>query len=62
MTAEEIRQLRARLGLTQLELARKLNVALSTVAAWEQSRKVPGRRSERDLQRLARRKENDVNL
>lgn len=53
MTASEIRQLRARLGLTQQELASKLQVALATVASWEQARKRPGRRSERDLRRLA---------
>ena len=53
MTPDEIRQLRARLGWTQQELASKLQVALATVASWEQAKKRPGRRSERDLRRLA---------
>lgn len=52
MTAEEVRQLRDRLGWTQQEMATKLQVALATVASWEQGRKSPGRRSERDLWRL----------
>lgn len=53
MSPDEIRQIRARLGLSQQELASKLQVALTTVASWEQGRKRPGRRSERDLRRLA---------
>lgn len=53
MTPEEIRQLRRRMGWTQQELATKLHVAQGTVADWERGANKPGRRSERDLRRLA---------
>lgn len=35
MTADELQRLRWQLGLTQIELAQRLGVARSTVAAWE---------------------------
>lgn len=53
MTPEQIRELRARLGLTQAELASRLHVSQGTVADWERGKNQPGRRSERDLRHLA---------
>jgi transcriptional regulator with XRE-family HTH domain len=35
MTAEELKALRARIGLTQEELAQKLGVARNTITRWE---------------------------
>lgn len=35
MTAEEVRDARAKLGLTQIEMARELGVALRTYRRWE---------------------------
>lgn len=41
MLNEKIRQLRAELGLTQAELARRLQVSPSTVGMYEQGRRMP---------------------
>lgn len=35
MTGDELKDLRAKLGLTQLQLAEKLGVARNTVTRWE---------------------------
>lgn len=40
--ADAIRDLRARLGLTQQELANELKVSIASVQAWEQGNRVPG--------------------
>jgi transcriptional regulator with XRE-family HTH domain len=40
-TADEIRQLRHRLGWSQAEMARHLNLGLATVAAWESGLEPP---------------------
>lgn len=43
MTGAELRAARARLGLTQAALAKKLHVAPNTVARWERGeRAIPG--------------------
>lgn len=42
MTGQELKQLRARLGLTQQTLADKIGVWRNTVARWEtETRKIP---------------------
>ena len=41
-SAEQIRQARARLGLTQAEFSIEAGVAVGTVSAWEQGRSSPG--------------------
>jgi len=41
MTPNEFRERRRRLGLTQEALARKLGVALTTVARWERGEHTP---------------------
>lgn len=41
MTGEEIRNLRNKLGLTQLQFAIELNVTLGTVSNWETKRVTP---------------------
>lgn len=41
MISEKIRELRIRLGLTQLQLADKLGLTRSSVNAWEQGISVP---------------------
>lgn len=35
MTASQLKDLRKKLGLTQAELAEKLQVSVNTIAAWE---------------------------
>lgn len=54
MTPAEIKALRERFGLTQAELAQKLDVALSTVSRWESGQRKPHRRTIKDLRRLER--------
>ncbi|MER3448145.1 MAG: transcriptional regulator [Candidatus Dadabacteria bacterium] len=39
MTPEELRQIRLRLGLSQMELAERLGVSISTVLSWEKGRR-----------------------
>ncbi len=39
--AQYARRVRKRLGLTQRELARRIDVSLDTVRSWEQGKKVP---------------------
>ena len=42
MSPENIRSIRVRSGLTQVEFARALSVAQSTVSQWELGKKRPG--------------------
>lgn len=51
MTPEEIRTLREKLGLTQAQLASKLEVAVTTVSRWENGTPMY-RANERELLRL----------
>lgn len=53
MTADEIKDLRARLDLTQTELAHKLDVTVDTVRKYEQGRVSPSARIAAFLDDLA---------
>ena len=55
MEAEEIKELRKRLGLTQLELARRLKVAVSSLKKWEHGNNRPSGKSIKKLNRQAKR-------
>jgi len=54
MTPTELKTLRARLGLSQRELARELGVATMTVARWEQGVHPISPRTRKTLSLLAR--------
>ena len=43
MTEDYLREIRRRLGLSQEELARLLNVSCATVNRWEQGKNKPSR-------------------
>lgn len=53
MTADEIKAIRASLGLTQGKFALALGVAVSTVRTWEQGQRNPGEESARRIRALA---------
>ena len=56
MTAKEAKELRARLGLTQQELANRLDVSVRSVAGWEADPPhQPSRLASKALEKLARR-------
>ena len=55
MDAEEIKSLRKRLGLTQVELARRLKVAVSSIKKWEHGNNRPSGKSIKKLNRQAKR-------
>lgn len=40
-TARYIRRIRSRLGLSQVEFSRRINVSVETVRNWEQGRRIP---------------------
>ena len=52
MTPEAINELRARLGLTQKELATRLKVDTLTVSRWERGVQTPTLRAITKMQRL----------
>jgi DNA-binding transcriptional regulator YiaG len=56
-SAESIARLRARLGLTQSEMARALGVRQQTISEWETGRYAPRGASLRMLQFLAESRE-----
>ncbi|MBV9848565.1 MAG: helix-turn-helix domain-containing protein [Armatimonadetes bacterium] len=49
-SAERVRGLRTRLGMTQPHFSRLLNVSPKTVQSWEQGTRVPGQSAARLLQ------------
>ncbi len=51
---EKLRELRKKKGWTQEDLARKMNVSLSTVQRWEKKGGEPTRLARRELQRFFR--------
>ena len=55
MTAEEIKELRLKLGLTQKQLAEKLGVTKTTIHNWERQLARPSPMAKRGLNRLANR-------
>jgi len=48
----DIKALRDKYGYTQEDLARLLDVSVSTVCKWEQNITNPGRRSKKDLSNI----------
>lgn len=58
----DIKSIRAKLGFTQEDLARKLGLALSTVSKWEQGVTSPSRLAREKLEKLIkiRREEKEV--
>jgi len=54
MTAQEIKELRLRLSLTQEQLAHKLNVSWATVNRWENGKAAPSPLAEQALLKLAK--------
>ncbi|OQQ91803.1 hypothetical protein B6U55_07015 [Ligilactobacillus salivarius] len=52
MGTQRIKDLRKLQGLTQIELADKLGVSLSSVAMWETGKRVPGFKTLNDLSEL----------
>jgi len=52
MTADEIKELRKKLRLTQTELADKLGVGRATIARWEVGTGKPSNLAKRQLARL----------
>lgn len=58
--SERLKELRKKKGLTQEDMAREINVSLSTVQRWEKKGGEPTRLARRELQRLFRRE--GVNL
>ena len=61
MTANDIRALRTRHGLTQRELARRLRVDPVTISRWETGTRSPDKHSLERLLRVARRLERGGN-
>ena len=49
-SADRVRRLRTRLGMTQPHFSRLLNVSPKTVQSWEQGTRVPGQSAARLLQ------------
>ena len=53
--SERLKELRKKKGWTQEDMAREINVSLSTVQRWEKKGAEPTRLARRELQRLFRR-------
>lgn len=52
MTGKEVKAIRERLGITQAELARRIDVSRRTVESWEWDLRCPGEENERKLRAL----------
>jgi len=52
MTGEDVRELRKQMGLTQAELAHKMDVDSITISRWERGETKPHRASVKKLMRL----------
>ena len=50
----KIKKLRTRMGWTQEELARHIDVSLATVQRWEANKVIPSRLAQKELIRLFR--------
>ncbi|TES89141.1 MAG: XRE family transcriptional regulator [Dehalococcoidia bacterium] len=59
--SERLKELRKKKGLTQEDMAREINVSLSTVQRWEKKGGEPTRLARRELQRLFRREGINLN-
>ncbi|MBL7126888.1 MAG: helix-turn-helix transcriptional regulator [Dehalococcoidales bacterium] len=53
--SEKLKELRKKKGWTQEDMAREVNVSLSTVQRWEKKGGEPTRLARRELQRIFRR-------
>jgi len=58
LTADEIKNIRERSGLTQSQFAARLKVAVTTVSRWECGTGRPGLRSIQKIRRIERRLNN----
>lgn len=56
MSAEEVKELRKKLGLTQPQLAEKVGVDVGTVSRWERKQQRPSQLATRVMLRLANKK------
>lgn len=54
MTPQEIKDLRARMGLTQMEFCNMLGVAHSTYANWELGKHAPSKMAIRMLEQITK--------
>ena len=59
--SERLKELRKKKGWTQEDMAREVNVSLSTVQRWEKKGGEPTRLARRELQRLFRREGINLN-
>jgi transcriptional regulator with XRE-family HTH domain len=59
--SEKLKELRKKKGLTQEDMAREINVSLSTVQRWEKKGGEPTRLARRELQKLFRREGINLN-
>jgi len=59
--SERLKELRKKKGLTQEDMAREINVSLSTVQRWEKKGGEPTKLARRELQRLFRREGINLN-
>jgi DNA-binding transcriptional regulator YiaG len=59
--SEKLKELRKKKSLTQEDMAREINVSLSTVQRWEKKGGEPTRLARRELQRLFRREGINLN-
>ena len=59
--SEKLKELRKKKGLTQEDMAREINVSLSTVQRWEKKGGEPTRLARRELQRLFHREGINLN-
>lgn len=59
MEAREVKAIRAKLGITQAELARRLKVSRRTVESWEWNLRSPGEENEQKINDLIKGVEDD---
>ncbi|MBA7711453.1 hypothetical protein ES703_120416 [subsurface metagenome] len=59
--SERLKELRKKKSLTQEDMAREINVSLSTVQRWEKKGGEPTRLARRELQKLFRREGINLN-
>ena len=60
MTNEEIKELRCKMFLTQVEFGKLLGVTEQTVRAWELNKKVPHFRNQKKLYDLVKKENTEI--